>query len=325
MLISVIIPVYNVKEYLEKCVNSVMDTDFTDYEIILVDDGSTDGVCPELCDKIASAHPKTVRVIHQQNKGLGGARNTGIDAAKGEYLLFVDSDDTVVKNTLSILANKIKETGSDIIAFNIYTENALGERNALNSNYACYSKPFTLKEHPEFLLSLPNAWSRIWKKTLYTENNIQYPERAWYEDIRTTLKVFAKAESIFTINDNLYVYLQREGSIMRSANIERNVEIIDAFEDIISWFKQQGLFEEYKDELCRLAIDNIIIAASVRVLMANTKHPLLTKFKDYTKENFPDFKKNKYINKIPGMKKLAYKLVMGNRYKILKLLFTIKK
>jgi len=325
MLISVIIPVYNVKEYLEKCVDSVLDTSFRDFEVILVDDGSTDGVCPALCDAIAKKHSDIVRVVHQENKGLGGARNTGIEASKGDYLLFVDSDDTLIPDTLSILANKIMQTNSDIVAFNIFTENSNGERNPLNSNYAYYDKPFTLKEHPEFMLSLPNAWSRIWKRTLYTDNNILYPERAWYEDIRTTLKVFAKAESIVTINDCLYVYLQREGSIMRSSNIERNVEIIDAFEDIISWFKKESLFYEYEKELCRITIDNIFIAASVRVLMADTKHPLLKRFKDYTKENFPEYKSNEYIKVLPKMKKLAYKLVEGNHYKILKLLFTIKK
>ena len=95
MRFSVVVPVYNVAEYLESCTNSVLHSDYRDFEMILVDDGSTDGVCPDLCDAIAQKYPDTVRVIHQLNMGLGGARNTGLEQARGDYLLFLDSDDTL--------------------------------------------------------------------------------------------------------------------------------------------------------------------------------------------------------------------------------------
>ncbi|MBR6513201.1 MAG: glycosyltransferase family 2 protein [Clostridia bacterium] len=325
MLISVIIPVYNVKDYLEKCVESVIDPAFNDYEIILVDDGSTDGVSPALCDALAQKHPELIRVIHQENKGLGGARNTGTAAARGEYVFYPDSDDTVIPGTLSLLASKIKQTGADVISFNIFTETEAGVRTPLNSNYRQYDKPFKLSEHPEFLLSLPNAWSRIWKRSLYTDYSIEYPARVWYEDIRTTPKLFAKAESIVTIPDNLYVYLQRNGSIMRSSNLERNREIIDAFEDILPWFKKEGLYDEYKDILCRLAIDNVYIPASVRVLREDTKHPLLKEFADYMDKNFPDYQNNKYLCELPRLKALVFKLLRGKHYKTVALLFKLKK
>ncbi len=324
MLISVIIPVYNVKEYIEKCVESVIDPNFDDYEIILVDDGSTDGASPELCDKIAAEHPELIRVIHQENRGLGGARNTGIREAKGEYLFFPDSDDTVVPGTVSILARKIKETGADIVAYNIMTDDGNGNRAPVVSNYIESDVPFKLSEKPEYLLSLPNAWGRVWRKTLFTDNNIEYPNKVWYEDIRTSTKLFAKAESIVTIPDRLYIYLQRQGSIMRSSNLERNREIIDAFEDIVAWFKAEGLFEQYRDVLCQLAIDNVYVAASVRVLREDTKHPLLREFAEYMEKTFPGYEKSEYIAKLPGMKKLAYKLVRAKQYKLLALLFKIK-
>ncbi len=324
MLISIIVPVYNVKEYLEKCVESVIDPDFNDYEIILVDDGSTDGASGELCDKLAAKYPKLIRVIHQENKGLGGARNTGIREAKGEYLFFPDSDDSVVPGTVSLLAAKIKDTNADIIAFNIMTDDGNGNRTPVVSNYIESDKPFKLSEKPEYLLSLPNAWGRVWRKSLFTDNNIEYPNKVWYEDIRTSTKLFAKAESIVTIPDRLYIYLQRQGSIMRSSNLERNREIIDAFEDIVDWFKKEGLFEQYRDVLCQLAIDNVYIAASVRVLREDTKHPLLGEFTSYMEKTFPGFEKSRYIAKLPRMKKLAYKLVRARRYKLLALLFRIK-
>ena len=113
MKISIIIPVYNVADYLRKCVESALNQQFDDYEVILVDDGSTDGLCPDLCDELQSANPDRIRVIHQENKGLGGARNTGIDASRGEYLLFVDSDDYISEKTLK---NDTMQT-SMILAF----------------------------------------------------------------------------------------------------------------------------------------------------------------------------------------------------------------
>ena len=96
MLLTIVIPVYNTAAYLEACVQSVLSGDHQDCEILLVDDGSTDGVCPALCDRLAAQHPALIRVIHQENKGQGGARNTGLEAAAGTYLFFLDSDDTIV-------------------------------------------------------------------------------------------------------------------------------------------------------------------------------------------------------------------------------------
>ncbi len=324
MLISVVIPVYNVEKYLRGCVESAIDKDFDDYEIILVDDGSTDGKSPELCDKLAAEHPELIRVIHQDNMGLGGARNTGIKHSQGDYLLFIDSDDSVAEGTVGFLADKIKSTGADIIAFNFCNEFPDGSRVNVNANYINRDTPFTLKEHPEFLLSLPTACGRVWKRSLFTANGIEYPCKVWYEDIRTTTKIFALAESIVTIPDTLYIYYQREGSIMRSSNLERNREIIEAFEDILSWYKSEGLYDEYKDILCRLAIDNVYIPASVRVLREDVKHPLLKEFSDYMDANFPSYENNQYLSRLPKFKLLAFRLLRGRHYRLLRLLFRIK-
>lgn len=324
MLISVIIPVYNVKDYLRDCVSSVLANSFDDYEIILVDDGSTDGASGQLCDTLATEHPELIRVIHQDNKGLGGARNTGIDNAQGDYLLFVDSDDSITDNALSLLADKINATAADIIAFNFTNAYPDGSKVSVNANYIQSDKPFRLSEYPEYILSLPTACGRIWKKSLFTESGIRFPSKVWYEDIRTTSKIFALADSILTIPDTLYVYYQREDSIMHTPDLNRNREIIDAFDDIILWFKENGLFGEYKDVLCQLAIDNVYVAASVRVLREDTRHPLLGEFAGYMDINFPGYEKSAYISKLPKMKKLAYTLLRGKHYKILSLLFRIK-
>ena len=107
MRFSVVIPVYNVASYLTGCVNSVLSNQESDYEIILVDDGSTDERSGPLCDALAAKAPNRIHVIHQKNCGLGGARNTGLEAAQGEYLFFLDGDDTIPPDALSVLSQAV--------------------------------------------------------------------------------------------------------------------------------------------------------------------------------------------------------------------------
>ena len=153
MLLTIVIPVYNTAAYLEACVQSVLSGDHQDCEILLVDDGSTDGVCPALCDRLAAQHPALIRVIHQENKGQGGARNTGLEAAAGTYLFFLDSDDTIVPEALSAFKTAIARTHAEVLAFNFFSDDGAGHLTPMSANYAQYNGGFTIRERPEFLLS----------------------------------------------------------------------------------------------------------------------------------------------------------------------------
>ncbi len=324
MLLSIIIPVYNTKEYLEGCVRSVLACDCEDCEIILVDDGATDGVCPQLCDALAVEHPDLIRVIHQENQGLGGARNTGLEAARGEYAFFLDSDDKITPDSLTVLKDAIQKDRPQVVAFNFYSDDGEGCHTPMDANAFCVDRPFNATERPDFLLSLPGAPFRVWKKELFLSSGIRYPSRVWYEDLRTTTKLFALADSIVTIPNHLYLYLQRPDSIMHSANLVRNREIIDAFEDLLSWFRAQGLLEDYQDILCRLCIDHLYLATSVRVLLVDPKHPLLGELLDYINKHFPEHRKNPYIPQISTLRKLALRLLWGKHHRILSWLFRLK-
>lgn len=323
MIISVIIPVYNVADYLEKCVRSVLENDCTDCEILLVDDGSTDGKSGAMCDALAAERPDLIRVIHQENRGLGGARNTGIGAAQGDYLFFLDSDDYIAPETLAELREEIAEDAADIYSFHAMTDNGKGELSPLKISDV-YDEAFALTEHPDFLLSLPAACVRLWKRSLFIDTGIRYPLRVWYEDIRTSTKLFASAKSIVTLPQTYYFYLAREGSITRNANIERNREIMDAFDDILAWFEAQKLTQTYRDELERLAIDHVLVAASVRVARIDAKSALLKEFAAYMQKKFPNYRKNRYLKALPFKKKLAYDLVKGRMFGLLSLLFSVK-
>lgn len=322
MRFSIVIPVYNVKDYLEKCVQSVLAQGCADYEIILVDDGSTDG-SSALCDILAAHHPERIRVIHKPNGGLGDARNVGLEHALGEYLVFLDSDDYIDPSMLEELSQQVDKTHADIITFGFAVDNN-GDTSQIIIDPLPEDRIFTLADTPQLLLALPNAWNRIYTRRLFLETGIRYPGRVWYEDIRTTTKLFAQAKSVVSVHRPYYYYVVRENSITRNKNIARNREIIDAFDDLLRYYRENGLFERYHDELCRLTIDHVFLAASVRVLMADPSHPLLDELQQYTRQHFPNFTKNRYLPQLPRTKKLAFRLLMHRRYRTLAMLFRAK-
>ena len=322
MRFSVVIPVYNVKEYLEKCVRSVLAQDCADYEVLLVDDGSTDG-SGALCDEIAARHPEAVRVIHKPNGGLGDARNVGLEHALGDYLVFLDSDDYIDAAMLSELSEQVDATHADIITFGFRVDKD-GDTSGVHIDPLPEGRIFTLADTPELLLALPNAWNRIYTRRLFLETGIRYPGRVWYEDIRTTTKLFAQANSVVSVHRPYYYYVVRENSITRNKNVARNREILDAFDDLLGYYRDNNLFERYRDELCRLAIDHIFLAASVRVLLIDPKHPLLGEFYGYMRRYFPEFEKNRYVPQLPRAKKLAFRLLLHRRYRLLAVLFRAK-
>lgn len=324
VLVSVIIPVYNVAEWLPQCLDSVLGTDFNDYEIILVDDGSTDGKSGTICDEYAEKHPDLIKVIHQKNAGLGGARNTGIEQAVGEYLLFVDSDDYIDSSLLNDIFVYIEKYHSDIYMFGRYLE-INGDVTENIIDHFSFDSSFSLASQPSVLLSSPSAWGRLWKRELFIKNDIRFPGRVWYEDIRTSLKLFAYADSIVNLEKPYYYYRIRENSIMSSNNISRNGEIIDAIEDVISFYERHGLKDKYYDELCFLTLDNVMIYASVRVLMQDAHHPLLDKFVDYTIDRFPDYANNPYIQTMPRNRRIIMSLISNRRFGLAALLLKGKK
>ena len=323
MKFSIVIPVYNVRDYLEACFRSVFDQDGDDFEIILVDDGSTDGESGALCDRLAAEAPGITVVIHKPNGGLGDARNVGMERASGDYVLFVDSDDYLLPGLLQALREKLQETDADIIDFGFVVDNDgairerhYGELTALGT--------FSLDAHPEALLVLPAAWRRLYRRSLFLDNGIRYPSRVWYEDIRTTPKLFAKASSITSLNAPYYGYVVREGSITRNTNIARNREILEAFDDLRDWFTRADLWDVYRAEFTRLAVDHILLAASVRVLKLDPAHPLLQEFQDYMDTHFPNYMSCPYLSSLSRQHKLILKLLRGRRYDAVRLLFRMK-
>lgn len=322
MLISIVIPVYNVEQYLPGCVDSVLNNETADCEILLIDDGATDR-SGAICDEYAARFPDRIRVIHQANGGLGAARNTGIDAARGDWLLFVDSDDKIHADTLSVLKRAIRPE-LDVIGFQFFADDGENPPVPQNCGFPGNAVPFQLRDQKSYLLSLPSAWMRLWRRSLFLQTEIRYPSRVWYEDIRTTAKLLAAARQIVVLPEPLYYYLSRPGSIMNNSKLDRNREILEALDDIRSWFDRNRLTESYQAELEALTVQHVLLAASVRVARADPKHPLLAAFRDYTEQAYPNWRNNPYNRKLPKAKRLALHLIAHRRYRLLQLLFRMK-
>ncbi len=326
--LSLIIPIYGVEKYLPTCLDSVYSQITDECRVILVDDESPDN-CPAICDEYKAKYPEVTTVVHQKNKGLGGARNTGMEYADSEYLFFIDSDDYLPEGTIPYLLSAIDRFGADVFVFPFRLVDEAGNDLGSFSDGFETMKPVSVAENKRILTGIPSAWNKVCRTELYKSLGITFPEKVWYEDIRTTPKLLAKAESVVYLDREMYNYLQREGSIMSSAKVERNVEIIEALEDLITWFKKEGIYETFSQELDYLVIDHVLVAACVRVIRsAGTKHPLVSKFYDFTKENAPSFVsgKNSYVqNGMPSQRKLIYKLLRKKMYFAVSLIFKIKK
>lgn len=317
--ISVIVPVYNVEDFLVKCLDSIALQSFHDFEVLIVDDGSTDN-----SSAIAKDYEEKYdqfRVITQENGGLGAARNTGIEAAKGDYFLFVDSDDYIDKDTMELLYEKVQKTNADLILFDMAIEELDGHISAVTKGYTQHKNDMTLEKYPDLMLATPHTGNKLFHRDLFMNTGIRFPSRAWYEDLRTIPKILTFAKHIEYIDKPFYKYLQRPGSIMHSKNIERNSEIIDAIDDVITYYKEHDLFKRYYHILEYLAIDHIFILASVRVIKMDRKHPLLKQFKEYVEKQFPNYKKNPFLVRLNKKQKIVFKCFATGNYFILSKLF----
>lgn len=313
--VSVIIPVYNVENYLRKCLDSLVNQTLKDLEIIVVNDGTTDN-SQEIIDEYVKKFPKKVVSIIQENGGQGAARNTGLLHAKGEYIGYVDSDDYVEENMYEELYKKAKEEDSDIV---------ICGNNVVKENYDFLSKEEVDKE---FLLGKMAVWNKIYKKNIIVDNKIQFRSKVWYEDLDFTMKVYFSSKKISYVDKPLYNYLLREGSTMNNNNIKRNLELIQAFDSLIDYCKDKKIYNKVKDEIEFLCIYHMYIFAITRVLNTNNNYKakiaIINKFRDYINSNFPNFKQNKYLYLLPKRRKLIYNLINSKFYCIIMGIFKIK-
>lgn len=220
--ISVIVPVYNVEKYLEECVDSIINQTYENLEIILVDDGSKDS-SPVICDNYIEKDLR-IKVVHKTNGGLSSARNTGLENATGDYIMFVDSDDILLPNSCELMLNEIESKKADYI---------IGNYQNCDEDGQLWDKPvFDQEKYTNFKLNIKDyknsfyimnssACNKIYRKSFLDKLNIRFVEKVPAEDAIFTTHCFIFAKNVYYINDVMYIYRQRAGDSI-STNLTFN-------------------------------------------------------------------------------------------------------
>ena len=315
--VSIVVPVYNVEEYLGKCVNSLIAQTYKNIEIILVDDGSPDN-CPHICDELEKTDSR-VKVIHKENGGLSSARNAGIRIATGDYIAFVDSDDYVKEKYIELLVNACVENNCSISACGYYEyysadnyKTICGETAGVISSTDAIKDIFTMKNEICVV-----AWNKLYAKKLFTENHIRYPEGKIHEDVFTTYKLCALTEKLAYVNEPLYYYVQRQTSIMGQSFSPKRLQLIEAVESISPFVKENS--PKFDD-----AYDYYVFLNYLTLLntMADCKYKDCSLFKELRTKIYdmlPKLKNNKYFGKKNVLTCLFLKFGMKSFYFIRKI------
>lgn len=223
IVLSIIIPIYRVEQWLNRCVESVLKQDCDDMEVILIDDGSPDN-CPAMCDKWAKLD-KRIRVIHKANGGLSDARNVGIDAARGECITFVDSDDFLAPNTLGIVLDEMPSY-CDIIEYPVikFYGSQKQERMALEQRIYTDMKEYWLAGKA---YTHAYAWNKIYRRRLFKDGRINFPTGRVFEDVYILPLLLKAATCVITTDKGLYYYCANPNSITMTANGKALSQLLD--------------------------------------------------------------------------------------------------
>lgn len=252
-VISIIVPVYNVEEYLDCCIKSIVKQTYKELEIILIDDGSTDS-SGNICDKY-SENDNRIVVIHKENGGLSSSRNAGLDNATGEYLAFVDADDYVEEQYIEKLYNACIKHSADISICDYYN---FDENKVYNSKDNKVYEKIIDKDNLLIFDSKSNingvaAWNKLYKASLF--KGLRFPENRVCEDIPVSYNVVYKASKIVHLQEKLYWYRNRRGSIMHSASLPTEQAIL-AFDEFLDFCKEKIDDSLYKEKCIKMITKN---------------------------------------------------------------------
>ena len=319
--LSVVIPVYNVEKYLRECLDSVIVPGTEGYEIVCVNDGSTDS-SPAILEEYRARYPELIKTVHTENQGLGAASNNGIAAAKGEYVAFLDSDDTFAGHAVQEMI-EVCQSGDDLIIFDCNSITDLGEY--LETLKGCKLRGegvFTLEEYPQLLFDRPNRWNKLYRRSLFSELGIAYPGHVWFEDYWTNPKLYPFCRSIRYVSRAWYNYRQQTESITHVKNTVRNLEVIDAAESILRFYEDKGLFEQYKEELEYSVFYNVLLTSTDRVNLIDPKSEVQGNLLAYMQKRFPEYEKNKYVMGMSKKHKMLHLLIKNRQYRMLHAVLT---
>lgn len=299
--VSIIVPVYNVEKYIERCLDSLVNQTLKDIEIIIVNDGSTDG-SKEIIQKYLNKY-KNIVYLEKENGGLSSARNYGIPYAKGEYIGFVDSDDYVELTMYEKMYNKAIEEKSDMVECDFIWEYPNKKREDIGKIYS--DKKEAIVE------ARVVAWNKIIKKDIIEKTKITFPEGLRYEDIEFFYKIVPYLNKISFVKETLVHYVQRESSIANTQN-ERTGEIFKVWENVLNYYIENNIFNEYRSEL-EYSYTRILLCSSLKritkVKDRKVRKALIKLTWQNLNKKFPHWKQNKYLNSTKSFKNLYLKSI----------------
>lgn len=284
-LISIIVPVYNVEKYLNRCIESIVSQTYKKLEIILVDDGSSDK-CPQICDEWAKKDSR-IKVIHKENHGVSSARNTGLINSKGDYIGFVDPDDYIEHNMYEELLYSLKESNMKISMCG-YSKI---KDNEILSTYICDDKIISSEKLLNDIFNeifMGVVWNKLFVRTLFINNEKQilFNENIHYcEDILILVNILNSKDNIAIIKKPLYNYIVVNTSITHSIISEKKLTIINAIDLIVNLGNKKfpSLVRKIKSWSCRLKISLLI---DLKQSSFKKRNEYIPKLKKYIKENF---------------------------------------
>jgi glycosyltransferase involved in cell wall biosynthesis len=307
--VSVIVPIYNVEKYLEKCINSLLSQTLEDIQIILVNDGSKDN-SGNIAKEYEQNNKDRVIYVEKENGGLSDARNYGLKYATGDFIAFLDSDDYIEKNAYEEMYNKAIEENADYVECDFIWE--FPNKIRVDKQYPYKNK----KEMLSFVRVV--AWNKLIKRQLITDNNLEFPKGLRYEDVEFTYKLIPFINKFTYVDKPFIHYVQREGSIANVQN-ERTAEIFTVLDNVIEFYKKNNIYEKYRDELEYNYARYLLCSSLKRMCKIKDKtirEKLLTESWERLNLNFPNWKENVILKTVNIGKNKYMRTVNKSTYKI---------
>lgn len=307
--VSVIVPIYNVEKYLEKCINSLLSQTLEDIQIILVNDGSKDN-SGNIAREYEKNNKNRIIYVEKENGGLSDARNYGLKYATGDFIAFLDSDDYIEKNAYEKMYNKAIEENADYVECDFIWE--FPNKIRVDKQYPYKNK----KEMLSFVRVV--AWNKLIKSQLITDNNLEFPKGLRYEDVEFTYKLIPFVNKFAYVDKPFIHYVQREGSIANVQN-ERTAEIFTVLDNVIEFYKKNNIYEEYRDELEYNYARYLLCSSLKRMCKIKDKtirEKLLTESWERLNSNFPNWKENVILKTVNIGKNKYMRTINKSTYEI---------
>ncbi len=316
--VSVIVPVYNVEKYIEKCLESLVNQTLEEIEIIIVNDGSKDNSI-EIIQKYVENFKEKIIYLEKENGGLSDARNYAIPYATGEYIAFLDSDDYVEIDMYEKMYKKAKEENADLVECDFFWEYPTKTKLDKGIRYGDDKKEILEKIRVV-------AWNKLIKKEVLLNSKLIFPKNLRYEDVEFTYKLILEINKVAFLEEPMIHYIQRDNSISNVQN-ERTKEIITVLENVIKYYKEKNIYEEYKTVLEYIYVRYIFCSSLLRMVKVKdklTREKLLEDAWNSVNEKFPNWKKNSILNNQKTIKNIYLKSISKFTYKMYSKVFRLK-